>query len=91
MAEQRKPVAAAVRYESGVIRSLPAPNRHHHILHAIHLEDGGGTIISARGEQGFLMSDGTFADRVEAANAALSSGLISKLQHPPRLYTEDLW
>ena len=37
------------------------------------------------------MSDGTFANRIEAANAALSSGLISKLQHPPRLYTEDLW
>lgn len=85
--------AAAVKTADGVIHFMPPPNRHHHTVHALHLafSDDKSGIIQARGEQGFVMSDGTFADREEAAKAALSAGRINSLSHPPKLYSEDLW
>lgn len=89
MSETPIPIAAAIRTDDGVIHSMPPPNRHHHILHAMNGNDG--PLIVARGEQGFLMSDGTFAGRIHAGLAARSAGLIQRLQHPPELYSEDLW
>lgn len=65
------------------------PAGHWHTLHALHKDSG--PLIVARGEQGFVMSDGTFAGREEAAKAALEAGQITALQWPPNLYTEDLW
>lgn len=88
-------VAAAVRTDDGVIHFMPQPHRHHHTVHALHRmlvnEACEGLVTVARGEQGFVLSDGTFADRVAAAKVALDSGQIAKLDHPPRLYSEDLW
>lgn len=83
------PVAAAVRTEDGVIHFMPPPHRHHHTVHALSAEKG--KLIVARGMQGFVMSDGTFQDRVTAGECALLSGRIKELQHPPQLYSEDLW
>ena len=84
-------MAASAVWETddGVIHFMPPPNRHHNTVHALHYANEG--LIVARGEQGFVMSDGTFADRVAAAKAAIESGQILKLQHPPNLYSEDLW
>ncbi len=89
----RKVVAAAVRTEDGLIHFFPAPCRHHHIVHALHRPQNGveNDLIIALGEQGFVMSDGTFADREEAGLCAISAGQIKKLAHPPRLFSEDLW
>lgn len=90
-----KAIAAAVKTDDGVIHFMPPPHRHHHTVHAMHHALYHGSIdeglIVARGEQGFVMSDGTFADRVEAGKAAIKSGQIASLQHPPCLYSEDLW
>lgn len=86
---QRIPIAAAVRTDDGLVHSMPPPHRHHHIVHAMALDDV--PIIQARGEQGFLMSDGQFADRETAGACAIRWGRIEKLQHPPKLYSEDLW
>lgn len=44
-----------------------------------------------RGIQGFVTDDGRFLDRLEAAKEALETKQISELEHPPRLYSEDLW
>lgn len=85
----RKAVAAAVRTEDGLIHFMPPPCRHHHALHALHRANGG--LIVARGEQGFVMRDGTFAGREEAGKAAIEAGQIKALQWPPKLYSEDLW
>jgi len=69
-----------------VIISAPPPARHHNLfavgepLHPVDLPD-----------TGFLLSDGTFADRLRAADVAISSGQIEALAHPPYLYSEDLW
>lgn len=82
------PVAAAILID-GRIHSLPPPNRHHNIIHMMGEQSNG--LIVARGVQGFLMSNGAFATRTEAADAAIAVGLIQGLQHPPLLYSEDLW
>lgn len=90
----RRAVAAAVRTDDGLVHFFPAPCRHHHTVHALHrtrsAADENGLIV-ARGEQGFVMSDGTFADREEAGRCAIAAGQIKGLSHPPRLYSEDLW
>ena len=85
----RRAVAAAVRTEDGLIHFMPPPHRHHHTVHALHRNSG--ELIVARGEQGFVMSDGTFAGREEAGKAAVEAGQIAALQWPPKLYSEDLW
>ena len=83
-------VAAAVKTSDGVIHFMPAPHRHHHTVHALN-RNRTSNIIHAEGQQGFVMSDGTFASREEAAQAALAAGQIKRLAHPPMLYSEDLW
>ena len=80
------PVAAAVQLDSGVTVSLPKPARHHDIIHAVSgVESLGGYT------QGFLTNTGVFVDRITAATLALEAGLITKLETPPKLFTEDLW
>ena len=85
----RLAIAAAVRTGDGVVHFMPPPHRHHHTVHALHKDSG--VLIVARGEQGFVMSDGTFAGREEAGKCAIAAGQIMELAHPPRLYSEDLW
>lgn len=90
----RKVLAAAVKTDDGVIHFMPKPNRHHHTVHALHylmMNNSESKLIVARGEQGFVMEDGEFADRITAGKEALETGQITKLNHPPRLYSEDLW
>lgn len=95
MTDSRTVVAAAVRSKDGVIHFMPRPHRHHHTVHALHRmmvnEACDGKVIIARDEQGFVLSDGTFANRIEAAKVAIDSGQIAKLNNPPQLYSEDLW
>lgn len=74
-------VAAAVRYK-GLTVSLPAPARHHHILHV--LDDPGETH-----DQGFLTSTGRYVDRVEGGALAKRYGV--KLNYGAKLFSEDLW
>lgn len=92
--ETKRVVAAAVKTEDGLIHFFPAPCRHHHTAHALHRSRSSGDtegLIVARGEQGFVMSDGTFAVREEAGKVAILAGQIKELAHPPKLYSEDLW
>lgn len=87
------PVAAAVKTDDGVIHFMPAPHRHHHTVHALNAvnKPAESPIILATGNQGFVMSDGTFATREDAGRAAIKAGLIPALRWPPKLYSEDLW
>ena len=80
---KRQAIAAAVKTDDGVIHFMPPPHRHHHTVHALHRASADDGLIVARGEQGFVMSDGTFAGRTEAAKAAIEAGQITALAHPP--------
>ena len=66
-----------------IISAMP-PARHHNLFACGHHPNG----LSA---SGFLLSDGSFADRRTAAAVAIAAGQIKALAHPPYLYSEDLW
>lgn len=84
-------VAAAVKFGDLVI-SLPAPDRHHHIIHAaarLRGKPGSGDA------QGFLTSEGRFVDRKAAWAIAEAAGqLLERAPTDKRggtLYSEDVW
>ncbi len=79
----------AIKYE-GKLYSLPRPNRHHHIIHQIHLETGHHDIY---GDQGFLDDQGNFLSRAEALIHAQACGQ-EFTKHPlwdDWLYSENVW
>jgi hypothetical protein len=82
-------VAAALQLD-GVTRSMPAPARHHTILHAIDAQ-GYSPETMARMVQGFLTSEGRFVGRREATSIAVIAEQIQNPKWPPDLYSEDLW
>jgi len=88
-----KVIAAAVKTDDGVIHFMLPPHRHHHIVHALYKPQNEveNDLSVPCEKQGFVMSDGTFVDRIEAGKAAIGAGQINALSHPPRLYSEDLW
>lgn len=74
---------AAIQDTTGKVWSVSRPGRHDAVI----------ALMKHRlaGEQGFVLDDGSFVGRKKAANVALAAGQITGLQHPPNLYTEDLW
>ncbi len=83
-------VAAAIRSAvNGAVYALPAPARHHDVIHFMAAKAGLPKPI--KGDQGFIDSERGFVDRETAADIALAIGQIDKLNVPPKLYSEDLW
>jgi hypothetical protein len=78
----------ACRYGDLVVRA-PRPSRHHTILQIAY--QLGFTRSPHGDDQGFVLKDGTYVTRSEAANIALASGQVEKLIAPPDLYSEDLF
>ena len=87
-------VAAAVRY-GDLILSVPAPARHNHVLVAA--LDHFGVAHVGTDVQGFLLSDGTFANRPDAYKIARASGqpwlrrIGREYYQGPDLFSEDVW
>ncbi len=93
-------VRAAILRDGGVW-SLPRPARHHDVL-ALMRQCGLAQIAPPREVQGFLRDDGQFLDRKQAAEEAVACGQIANrpspdghprgyFNHPPDLFSEDLW
>ncbi len=79
----RTVVAAAILDVAGEIWTLPPPNRHHNVIALM------GKKFRQEYTQGFVLSDGTFVDRVQAAQFAYGAGQTATLHHV--LFSEDLW
>ena len=89
----KKITHAAIQYD-GKTYSLPAPNRHHHVIRMIAKENGVG--IRGPDTQGFLDSDGEFLNRRDGMKLAISNGQLNRDADPKHyqgddLYSEDLW
>jgi len=88
MERDLKVVASAI-YQAGVTFSLPRPARHCDVIRAM---TGAGIETPIRGEQGFLLSDGTFANRIKSKAVAHDAG---QLREGPtnvcELFSEDVW
>lgn len=80
---------AAILHSDGTVYSVPRPGRHHNVI-ALMISLGFPAPI--RGEQGFLLSDGSFARRRPALRIARKAGQI-KREHAPGigLFSEDMW
>jgi hypothetical protein len=74
----------------GKVYSLPAPNRHHHVIRHI-VETTGARYVG--GEQGFLDEAGKFLRRKPAKIRAEQTGQLKHLIdiNEPLLFSEDLW
>lgn len=70
----------------GSVISLPEPSRHYHIFGML-MDDE----LKVYYEEGFLLENGEFVDRKEAAKIAIESGQAEGLISPPRLTSKDLW
>jgi hypothetical protein len=83
-------VAAAILGPDGAPVSLPPPARHHDVIRHMAVNLGHETPIT--GEQGFLLSDGTFARRALARMfAELNEQLLPRAGGTRELYSEDVW
>lgn len=88
---ERRIVAAAIRTH-GITCSMPAPARHHHVIHAMYYA-GWGDESRSEHEQGFLDSAGVFLTREEAYVVAEAAGqIIARGPHRVgMLFSEDVW
>lgn len=81
-----KIIEAAILHEGKIYTG----RRHHQIIETMrkqhHITDK-----TAFREQGFVLEDGSYIDRIEGAKLALTTGQVKKLIAPPRLYSEDLY
>ncbi len=86
-------VLRAAICQQGKVYDLPRPARHRDILHHMVLNEGIPEAQATDATKGFLLSDGTFADRVHAAQVALQARQLlgETLLSPPRLFSEDVW
>lgn len=76
---------------NGIIYTLPRPCRHHHVIMMMAACVEVTTPIR-NDEQGFLLEDGRFADRLVAARFAVWSGQIDRTKYQPNaLFSEDVW
>lgn len=84
---------AAIRIGEAVF-SLPRPNRHHNVMWWLHTL---GISAGLMHDSGFVLSDGTYADRKRALTVATEAGQLIQREgqtvpiSPPNLYSEDLW
>lgn len=83
----------AIQYD-GKTYSLPAPNRHHHVIRMIAKENGVG--IKGSDVQGFLDENGEFLNRQGAFIRAQRTGQLTQKEgnqfyQGGDLYSEDLW
>jgi len=68
----------AIKDKDGKVWSLPKPNRHHNIVHLLHLEKPREEALKLLGNhvQGFLNDKGVFKERRQAWAEALKCGQI---------------
>lgn len=82
----------AIRFH-GKIYSLPAPNRHHHLIRLIIDETGVNSVDARNDDQGFLDENGTFYQREPALLHALKCNQVKDISkiRCGMLFSEDVW
>lgn len=82
----------AIRFR-GKTWSLPAPNRHHHVIRHIVEQTGAPSVDVGEDDQGFLDENGTYYRRVPALTHALRCGQVKDGTsiRANRLFSEDVW
>lgn len=85
-------VGVAIKRANGTVFSLPRPNRHNHVIHAMAVA---GEPTPVYGEEGFVTDTGKFLNRAEAGQlASVNTQYFQRYgdAYPGGdLYSEDLW
>lgn len=82
-------IGVAIKTNGGLVCSLLRPNRHSDVIRTM---AHGGFNTPIKGEQGFLLNNGMFADRADAKDVANNSGqLLDKSNDKYHLYSECVW
>jgi hypothetical protein len=91
--KQLPPIVSVAVLYNNIIHSMPKPNRHHNVVHAMNADrEDRHKILHAIGVQGFLDADGQFLTREEAVIRAKQTGMITQPKYrQDKLYSEDLW
>lgn len=86
-----KVLSAAVKVH-GIVYAVPVPQRHNHAIKAAALAGHASpkNPVTQR-MQGFMLSDGSFADRKTSLAAAVLSGQLPYDPERTELFSEDLW
>ncbi len=78
-----------------IVVTLPRPARHSDLIITMSEQFAearpSGHFHASPDDQGFLLSDGSYATRERAAEVALAAGQASTLPYWPQLFSEDLW
>ncbi len=93
MIDEKAPIThVAIRFR-GVVYSLPAPNRHHHVIAKIVQETGVDCVDGHGDDQGFLDANGRYLTRKQALVCAEVYGQIKPgtVIRANRLFSEDVW
>jgi hypothetical protein len=89
MSDMPRVVAAAILGRDGPV-SLDPPARHHHII--VYMVDVLHYPPPIVGRQGFMLEDGTFADRKTARQCAEANNqLLPTARESQWLFSEDVW
>ncbi len=83
----------AIRFQ-GKIWSMPAPNRHHHVIRMIVEQTGAKTVDGDENDQGFLIDGKRYCRRKPALLYALKNGQCKEDCLGARLgklFSEDVW
>lgn len=82
----------AIRFQ-GKVWSLPAPNRHHHVIWHIVKETGVDHVDAREDDQGFLDETGQYYRRRQALFHAQKCGQIREgtTIRMGMLFSEDVW
>lgn len=84
-----KVVAVAILAEDGTVFQMPPPYRHHNI---IRMMSDQGRSKRDMWDQGFVLSDGTYADRIEAKKIAVAANqLLERASKLNELFSECVW
>lgn len=89
--ERTRLTHVAIRFR-GKVYSLPAPNRHHHVIREI-LRQNPDVCSVSNDEQGFLDESGMFLNRHQALVSAELFGQIKPgtVIRADMLFSEDVW
>lgn len=82
----------AIRFQNKIY-SLPAPNRHHHIIKEIVKQTGAQYVDAHDDDQGFLDEHNNYYNRQDALKHALDNNQVKNVNdiRAGLLFSEDLW
>lgn len=86
----KKIVGVAIKASTGIVYSLPAPNRHGGVIVKM-VQEGCQKPVTKDATQGFILADGEFVDRLEGLEIAKENGQYKPKYVRNQLFSEDLW